>query len=835
MTDVFANYEKELISLLKRLGKEHARYAEALTLQTRLLENIAHARLYGDSETRRADRAQIVDGLNQLSLDTIGEAFTLEISTHSFLARISKKPVFTVFLIGVVIVFSVAWLASQLRDKHTFDTESVMVTPSAFIPTVSSNTQTPIIEPGLPVSVTMTIEPMNWFNSIAVPIKHTTCLTPDNWLVAGRDPSNNTYTGYFLALPLQAIWEAESGQNLGKPIVVDQKVYLADESGEVFGIDAITGKIVWQKQFGPLVGDNIGLSYSGGVLSLASYYGTVYGIDSTSGQLKWSYHANSTINSSPVAFEDKLFVGTWDGELLALDAKTGVLLWQFKAGEVFNSDVAAQDNTVYVFTRDGILYALEVSSGEEIWSVAIGGGTNGRTPVISGKTLYINSPSSVVALDSETGKISWVQHLKGLFSVQSVSVDDFLVYVSIPQEYELVALDVKTGDIRWRTELPGPPANQGPVVASRYLFTRMRAGGDVLIALDKYQGTLLWQEELNKNSSYADFPSVVVANHLLLINVGNSLLAFEPSLGRLLYSGSNLRIWDPAQGRVLELRTQVYLRDCAPLSERPNLILGCVGVDRARSDLYTVDWDTRKITRITDFRAKGIALSAISPDRNFAAFAFGTGGIFVEQGSLYVVDLQNRLAMLVTDSFVGDSNSLSWSPDSQWLAYATKVSDGADRIIKVYSNNQDKLTTIAPQGFSGGLSWSPDGNWIAYETNRGLEIASRDGRQVEPISEFGGGFILWSPSGQEIASEPWVEKTTGIYVTSVDGRSGKWIARYNGNVFPGHNPYSWSLDGRYIAYLASMEEIRILDVCTGNLLESIDLGNEYTNYIAWIP
>jgi hypothetical protein len=74
MTDAFSSYEHGLKALLERLGKDHPRYPEALTLQSRLLENIAHARLYGDNEIRRAERAQIVDGLNKLAME-LGVSF----------------------------------------------------------------------------------------------------------------------------------------------------------------------------------------------------------------------------------------------------------------------------------------------------------------------------------------------------------------------------------------------------------------------------------------------------------------------------------------------------------------------------------------------------------------------------------------------------------------------------------------------------------------------------------------------------------------------------------------------------------------------------------------
>ena len=73
--DAFTLYTIALRQLLGHLGNDHPRYTETLTLQARLLENTAHVRRYGDTETRRAERAQIVDALNQLAIDTLGQSF----------------------------------------------------------------------------------------------------------------------------------------------------------------------------------------------------------------------------------------------------------------------------------------------------------------------------------------------------------------------------------------------------------------------------------------------------------------------------------------------------------------------------------------------------------------------------------------------------------------------------------------------------------------------------------------------------------------------------------------------------------------------------------------
>ena len=75
MQDAFSSYEVGLSGLLAKLNRDHPCYADALVYQQRLLENIAQARRYGDTEDRRAERAQIVDALNRLALEAVGVSF----------------------------------------------------------------------------------------------------------------------------------------------------------------------------------------------------------------------------------------------------------------------------------------------------------------------------------------------------------------------------------------------------------------------------------------------------------------------------------------------------------------------------------------------------------------------------------------------------------------------------------------------------------------------------------------------------------------------------------------------------------------------------------------
>src|SRR5262249_764898 len=65
--DLFTPYETAMQQLLEHVGSTHARYADALLFQSRLLENIALVRRYGATEPLRHQRAQLVDDINTLA------------------------------------------------------------------------------------------------------------------------------------------------------------------------------------------------------------------------------------------------------------------------------------------------------------------------------------------------------------------------------------------------------------------------------------------------------------------------------------------------------------------------------------------------------------------------------------------------------------------------------------------------------------------------------------------------------------------------------------------------------------------------------------------------
>jgi len=75
MQDDFSIYETGLCQLTRRIQQSHSHYSDVLVYQQRLTENINRSRRYGDTDTNRAERSEIIERLNGLALSILGITF----------------------------------------------------------------------------------------------------------------------------------------------------------------------------------------------------------------------------------------------------------------------------------------------------------------------------------------------------------------------------------------------------------------------------------------------------------------------------------------------------------------------------------------------------------------------------------------------------------------------------------------------------------------------------------------------------------------------------------------------------------------------------------------
>lgn len=161
----------------------------------------------------------------------------------------------------------------------------------------------------------------------------------DPGLLDGKD----TATQY---APYEAVWwSASLGDGVfldASPVLAGDKVVVADWSGAVVALDAVTGKEAWRHQMDARVSSTPAAAL--GRVFVADTAGTLVALDADTGAVLEGGTVGPT--RAPVTFhEGKLFVGNEAGQMVALTATTLDELWRFSVGSV-RSGYAAGNATI---------------------------------------------------------------------------------------------------------------------------------------------------------------------------------------------------------------------------------------------------------------------------------------------------------------------------------------------------------------------------------------------------------------------------------------------------------------------------------------------------------
>jgi tricorn protease len=88
---------------------------------------------------------------------------------------------------------------------------------------------------------------------------------------------------------------------------------------------------------------------------------------------------------------------------------------------------------------------------------------------------------------------------------------------------------------------------------------------------------------------------------------------------------------------------------------------------------------------------------------------------------LWIFDLRTKTDKRIAQSLNGEFNDLSWSPDSQWLAYVETADNTFDQ-IKILNVNTGAIQALTSDRYdSVNPIWSSDGKWMYFLSDRALK------------------------------------------------------------------------------------------------------------------
>jgi len=255
---------------------------------------------------------------------------------------------------------------------------------------------------------------------------------PQNWLsywgdVQGRHYSPLSQIDASNVRQLQARWAMPlpgNGIVESVPLVVDGVMYTSGPAGEVFALDARTGRQIWryqrtQKAVNPYESNryNRGVAVLGNRLFFGTLDAALVALDARTGALLWEVQVADTmqgysITSAPLVVQDKIVTGVAGGEygirgfVDAYDPASGRRLWRFYSipgpGE-FGHDTWDGDSWKEGSGATWLTGTYDPELNTLFWPVG-NPGPDINGDVRKGDNLFT---CAVVALDPDTGQRKW--------------------------------------------------------------------------------------------------------------------------------------------------------------------------------------------------------------------------------------------------------------------------------------------------------------------------------------------------------------------------------------------------------------------------------------------
>lgn len=318
----------------------------------------------------------------------------------------------------------------------------------------------------------------------------------------------------------EEIWNNTEVHGASTAAIADSKLFVGTMSGNMTCVDAASGEIFWSKKIeeefwggitsSPLVFDDkvYVLSVSDGALHAFSFDGTELWNFSTSGEI-FCY-------SSPSACGDKIFfAGNSSGQhaLYCLNLSTKEEVWNFMTETeirgtptIWSEEGLVFFTTKYMLTKKYGIYAVNITTGEEVWNVTHY--SSWASPALSNGKLYIGGSfvTTFYCYDAKDGSLIWKNEEMGGAIDSSPVVADGKVYFGTQETSGTIyALDAEDGSIIWNYTLPDIPGAgcnvaSHPSISDRTLFI----GADNVGVLAFRDSTVFWKGNVTmiENTSF---------------------------------------------------------------------------------------------------------------------------------------------------------------------------------------------------------------------------------------------------------------------------------------------------------------------------------------------
>jgi outer membrane protein assembly factor BamB len=194
-----------------------------------------------------------------------------------------------------------------------------------------------------------------------------------------------------------------AGAIVGSPVVVGDTTYVGSSDGRVYALTT-SGDLKWRsKPLSDRLWTSPSATVEGDTVYVSTFDGYIYALPTKGASLAKDvepsriFKADAGFASSPVVYENSIFVGSFDYNLYAVKIGYDEPMWKFHGGKWFWATPLVRDGVVYAGCLDGKIYAIDAISGEELWEFNTGSS-------IVASPIFVDDLLVVASENSEDGK-----------------------------------------------------------------------------------------------------------------------------------------------------------------------------------------------------------------------------------------------------------------------------------------------------------------------------------------------------------------------------------------------------------------------------------------------
>ncbi|MGJ3240426.1 MAG: PQQ-binding-like beta-propeller repeat protein [Anaerolineae bacterium] len=223
----------------------------------------------------------------------------------------------------------------------------------------------------------------------------------------------------------------------------------------------------------------------------------------------WTFTTEDEIRSSPIAFSDRVYIGSYDTNIWALNIQNGEMIWKkateggiavtpaidleykqllfgsedytfnawdyrdsrlnwtYTTSDKIRSSATVAHGHVFFGSDDGKLYALIAHNGRYMWDYETDAPIRSKPCITNDRVIFGNEAGEIIALELN-GTKKWAMSAKRAVTSSPVVDDENFVYVGSFDGY-LYALDGNNGFTQWRYRTSAPIIST-PVVGRGFVY-----------------------------------------------------------------------------------------------------------------------------------------------------------------------------------------------------------------------------------------------------------------------------------------------------------------------------------------------------------------------------